>query len=147
MADTTSLLSGASASAAQGSSAPGSRNAFSELSTDQFFKIIFAELSNQDPLAPSDTKALLDQMSTLRSLQSDMDMSKSLESLIARDEMASAAGLIGKTITGVTDDGRAVSDLVASVRRTSDGAFLMLKDGSSVRMSQLREILADESAS
>lgn len=143
MADTTSLLSGASAAATQGSSASGARNSFSELSTDQFFKIIFAELSNQDPLAPSDTKALLDQMSTLRSLQSDMDMSKSLESLISRDEMASAAGLIGKTITGVSDDGRAVTNLVSSVRRTSDGAFLMLKDGSSVHMSQLREILAD----
>jgi flagellar basal-body rod modification protein FlgD len=125
---------------APNASATSGRNAFSELSTDQFFKIIFAELNNQDPLAPSDTKALLDQLGTLRSLQSDMDMSTSLESLISRDEFASAASLIGRTISGMSDDGRVVSGAVTSVRRTIDGAVLSLKDGSDVRMSQLREV-------
>ena len=48
-------------------------NAFSELTSEEFVKIMFTELSNQDPLKPSDSSALLQQMSNLRSIQSDIE--------------------------------------------------------------------------
>src|SRR5687768_10516513 len=83
--------------------AGGIPNAFNELSSEEFVKIIFTELSNQDPLKPNDSSALLEQMSSLRSIQSDIELSQKLEALVTQNQLASAGGLIGKFITGYTD--------------------------------------------
>ena len=56
----------------------------SALTTEEFSKIIFTELANQDPLSPNDTGALLQQISTLRSIQSDMDLSDRLRPWCSR---------------------------------------------------------------
>jgi flagellar basal-body rod modification protein FlgD len=117
------------------------RSAFSELSTDQFFKIMFEELSNQDPLAPSDSKALLEQLSTLRSMQSDMDLSKDLRSMVARDEMTAAANLLGRRVSGLTERGQRVTSEVKAIYRTSMGATLGLSDGSRMAMSGLEQVV------
>ena len=69
-------------------------NAFSSLSSEQFVKIIFSELSNQDPLQPSDSNALLQQLANLRSIQSGMDLSDKLSSLVTQNQLASASGVL-----------------------------------------------------
>ena len=48
------------------------QDAFSSLNSEQFVKIIFTELSKQDPLQPNDSKALLEQLSSLRNIQSEI---------------------------------------------------------------------------
>ena len=73
---------------------------FSALTAEDFSNIIFTELSKQDPLAPNDTNALLQQISSVRAIQSDMDLSSKLSSLVNENEFSSAATLIGKTISG-----------------------------------------------
>ncbi len=50
----------------------------SALSADDITRIILTELSNQDPLQPNDTNQLLQQMSTLRTIQSNIDLSDQL---------------------------------------------------------------------
>ena len=39
------------------------------LGSEEFLKIILTELTSQDPLSPNDTSALLDQISTIRSIK------------------------------------------------------------------------------
>lgn len=120
-------------------------NAFSSLTSESFVKIIFSELDHQDPLQPSDSKDLLDQLSSLRNIQSSMDMSASLGSLVAQNELASAAGLIGKTISGVSTQGARVQGVVQSVTRTSSGATLNLTTGDQVQMSNMDQLLGGDS--
>jgi flagellar basal-body rod modification protein FlgD len=122
---------------------PPGGGAFSTLGTDEFVRIIFAELANQDPLAPSDSKALLQQLSSLRSIQSDMDMSSRLGALVAQNEMAAAAGLLGKRISGISDDLRRVQGDVASISRTEYGAVLTLRTGERLHMSAVDTIVAE----
>lgn len=145
MADTSAL--GQSQNLGASSASAATRSAFSELTSDEFFKIMFAELNNQDPLAPSDSKALLDQLSTLRSMQSDMDLSSDLKSMVARDEMASAANLLGKRVRGVSEAGRRITSDVTSIYRTSNGATLGLADGSRMSMSGLEEVVTPSAGS
>lgn len=133
-----SAVDALSSSASQPSS---TSNAFSALDSEQFVKIIFTELSNQDPLAPSDSKALLQELSTLRSIQSDMDLSARLKSLVGQNEWTSAAGLIGKNISGLSDDLRRVDGIVKSVSRTEYGAVLNLASGDRVLASNVDEVL------
>src|SRR2546423_13913932 len=89
------------------SSSTGSTSAsptgFSALSAEDFSKIIFTELSKQDPLQPNDTNALLQQISSVRAIQSDMDLTSKLSALVNQNEFASAATLIGKTVSGVDE--------------------------------------------
>lgn len=121
-------------------------DAFSSLSSEEFTKIILAELRNQDPLQPNDTGALLEQLSSIRSIQSDMELSTRIESVVSQNEFASAAGLIGKRVSGLTDASKRVEDEVVSVSRTDSGAVLNLKGGKRMPMSGLDEILAPVAA-
>lgn len=118
------------------------QSAFSTLGTEEFVKIIFAELAQQDPLAPSDSKALLQQLSSLRSIQSDVDLSQRLASLVGQNELAAASGLIGRRISGISEDLLRTEGVVASVSRTSAGATLNLRSGERVPMSGVDMVLS-----
>lgn len=117
-----------------------SHDAFSDLNSQDFVKIMFTELSNQDPLKPNDSNALLQQMSSLRSIQSDIDLSSKLESLVSQNQMASASGLLGRYVSGLSETNERVVGVVATVSRTSDGPVLTLDDGTRVPFSQVDEL-------
>ena len=135
MSTASAISPNSSAAAATGT------NAFSSLDSEQFVKIIFTELSNQDPLQPSDSKALLEQLSSLRNIQSGIDLSTKMNSLVAQNEMASASGLIGKVVSGIGEDNRRATGTVTSVVRTSEGAILRLDNNSLIRMSNMDTLL------
>lgn len=123
------------------SPASSGRSAFSELKAEEFVKIIFTELANQDPLQPNDSKALLEQLSSIRSIQSDVDLGQRLGVLVGQNELAAASNLIGRTIRGRTGTGQEATGVVRSVLRTSTGAELSLASGHRVPMSGVSEVL------
>jgi flagellar hook assembly protein FlgD len=112
----------------------------SALSSEDFSKIIFSELSHQDPLSPNDTNALLQQVSTLRSIQADTDLSDRLKSLVQQNQFASGASLLGKKVSGLATDQTRVQGTVRSVSNTKDGPVVTLDTGARVSMSQLDEV-------
>lgn len=118
-----------------------STDAFSALTSGQFLQIIFTELTNQDPLAPNDTQSMLNQLSTIRSIESDTQMVDSLTRLVKQSEFAAASGLIGSLVSGISLDNRRVADLVVSVSMTQDGPVLNLFDGSRMFFSNVDEIV------
>lgn len=129
-------------------SAPGvTGQGFSALSSDEFMKIIFAELSSQDPLQPNDTTTLLNQLSDIRSIQSDVDLQERLTALVGQSELSAASGLIGKYISGVSESQSRVIGEVVSVSKTSAGAVLMLDSGARVPMSGVDQIVGAIGAS
>jgi flagellar basal-body rod modification protein FlgD len=141
-------MSAVSTIAAGGTSAPASttNNAFSSLSSEQFVKIMFSELSQQDPLQPTDSNSLLQQLSNLRNIQSGMDLSTKLDALVSQNEMSSASGLIGKTVSGIDDQGNRHQDTVQSIIRTQDGTVLRLRDGTLLQMSNVDQIVENAKA-
>lgn len=123
-----------------GSSASSARvtgTGFSNLSSADFTKLIFEELTNQDPLAPNDTNALIEQIANIRSIQSDVDLSDRLGSLVSQQEFTAASNTIGKLVSGITDDNFRVTDLVRSVVRTPEGTVLALADGNLVSFDRI----------
>jgi flagellar basal-body rod modification protein FlgD len=115
---------------------------FSSLSAEDFTRIILQELSRQDPLQPSDTNSLIQQISGVRSIQSGMDLSERLESLVSQNEFASATTVIGSRVSGVSVDNERVEGVVRSVTRTSYGALLTLEDSTRILMSDVDQIEA-----
>ena len=115
-------------------------NAFSELNSEEFVKIMFTELGHQDPLKPNDSAALLQQMSSLRSIQSDIELSSKLESLVKENQLSSAGNMIGRLISGLTEDNLRVYGTVISVSRTDRGPILNLNNGFRVPFSSVDEM-------
>ena len=109
--------------------AAGLPSRFSEMGTEDFIRIIFTELTNQDPLQPNDTSALLDQLNSIRSIESDMQLTKQLEALVTENQLASASNMIGRFIGGMTGDFNRVTGYVVSVIRQNDDIYLELDTG------------------
>lgn len=123
------------------SSTSSGSSGLSALSSEQFAKIIFTELGKQDPLQPNDTNALIEQISNLRSIESNMDLSKQLGQLVSQNEFASAATLIGKRVSGLTESQARATGIVKSVSRTEDGSVVQLTTGDRINVSNLDEVV------
>lgn len=124
-----------------GGSAGSGTKAFEALSSQDFLEVIFTELTAQDPLAPNDTKDLLNQIATIRSIESDLQLGDKLENMLRRSEITSASSLVGKFVTGLADNGAEVLGYVDSVSITREGIRMNLSDGSSVALTSVQEII------
>lgn len=104
-------------------------NAYSDLTSEQFVKIMFTELSNQDPLKPNDSNQILQQMSSLRSIQSDLELSNKLSAVVTQNQLATAGAMLGKLVSGLSENGEPVAGIVKSVSNTAHGPVLTLDNG------------------
>lgn len=128
-----------------GASGPSSATGIGGLSSDEFLKLIFTELGNQDPLEPNDTGALLEQIANIRQIQSDVDLVDRLGALVGQNELSAGAGLIGRLVSGLSETNQRVTGVVHSVSKTEDGVVLNLDGGPRVPMSSVDRVLdADE---
>ncbi len=110
-------------------------NRMSDLTSEEFLQILITELQNQDPFNPSDTNAMLEQISSIRNIESQMDLQAKLENLVSQNEISSASGLIGKFVSGLNENNTQVEGIVESLRIENGRPVLMVNDGvSSVRM-------------
>lgn len=116
-------------------------DAYSGLKTEEFIKIMFTELSNQDPFKPNDSAALLEQISSIRQIQSDIELGAKLESLVSQNQFAGASSLIGKLVSGISELHDRVVGLVVSVSRTANGPVLNLDDGTRVPFANVDELV------
>ncbi|MBX3386099.1 MAG: hypothetical protein KF768_05985 [Phycisphaeraceae bacterium] len=133
-----SIVNNAGSSA--GTSGP---NRFGDLSSEQFLKIIFTELQRQDPLQPNDSSKLLEQLSSIRSIQSDLELSSRLEALVGQNQLATAGSLIGKRIIGLDENFLRISGTVVGVNKTRDGAVLRLDNGFRVPFANVEQMLGE----
>lgn len=129
---------------ASDSSSATKSSAFGALKSEDFFKLILTELSKQDPMKPNDTQALLDQLSTVYNIQSSMDLSTSMKTMVDRDELSSSSSMIGKYVTGISEDSRRVEGLVSAVSKTDSGSVLILDDGTRVPMKGVDGVILPE---
>ena len=107
-------------------------------------KIVLEELAQQDPLEPSDTGALLEQLASIRAIQADVDLEESLQSLVSQNELASATGFIGRVVSGVSEATERTADIVISVSITGDGPVLNLANGQRIRIGQVDEVVSED---
>ncbi len=94
------------------------------LSTDDFLKLFLAEMQNQDPTQPMDNAQMLNQLSQMSSIQTMQGIQTALQG----SQLAQASNLIGKNVTGLDVDGKAVDGVVVAVTQSND-AGLVLKVG------------------
>ncbi len=101
---------------------------FSALGSAEFFKLIITDLLNQDPLNPMDNQKLLEQISLIRDIEMNNEMTTSLRSLIDQQRFGSATTLLGQFVEGNEAAGFATG-VVAGVRFDAQGAAILMLDG------------------
>jgi flagellar basal-body rod modification protein FlgD len=103
------------------------------VSQQDFFKILVAQLSFQDPLKPIDNQQFIAQIAQFTSLEQTRQMNDRFDTLLTLQAATQSIGLIGKTVEIVTEGG-AIVGKVSTLRfssgqplltiATDDGRFL-----------------------
>ena len=114
------------------------------LSSDDFFKLLITQLTNQDPMEPTSNQELLQQISSIRDIELSTTLTESLQRLAGQQQFGSASTLIGRYVTGVAgSDGKVQAGTVVAVKFDSQGrATLQLSNGIELEMSQLSSIVS-----
>ena len=131
-------VNGITGTSSGGSAPPANR--FAELSTEEFMKVLFTELQNQDPLKPQDSSKMLEQLSSLRNIESQLSLQSDLKALVTQNQIASAGNLIGKLVQGLDEGNNQVIGLVTGVRVADDQVLLQLDTGQQLNMGRVTAI-------
>lgn len=117
-----------------------SSSAFSDMATSDFIKIITQELVQQDPFNPNDSGALLEQISSIRNVESQLALQKTLENLVGQNSFAAAAQTIGRIVAGLDNNNTERIGMVMSVRLENNKAILELDTGHRLSFDRVTEI-------
>lgn len=125
-----------------GAPSGGAASATEGLGSQDFLKLLITQLTNQDPLEPTDNDELLRQISSIREIELSTTLTDSLRSLTGQQRFASASSLIGQYVTGAPGgEGETRQGLVIGVRFTEAGqATLQLSGGSEMPLDAVRTI-------
>lgn len=117
-------------------------NDIGSLDSQDFFRLLISELTNQDPFEPADNQALLNQISSIREIELSSSLSDSLRELTGQQNFAASSSLIGKFVTSLGGaDGAALSGVVVGVRFDANGqAILQLGTGGEVPIQSLASV-------
>ncbi len=116
-------------------------NGFGALNSDEFIRVMMTELSNQDPFKPQDSSALLEQMSSLRNIESQLSLQEDLASLVLQNGVASAGGMIGQVVKGLNTSNQPVQGLVTSLKIENGKPVLQLDGGATLAADRVTEVL------
>ncbi len=92
------------------------------MTSDGYFKLFLAELTNQDPTSPMDNKDMVAQMAQFTMIQT----LQNLAAAMTGSQLSQASSLIGKHVTGTDVGGSAVDGTVDSVQRSGADLFLIV---------------------
>mgnify|MGYP000058894745 FL=1 len=98
---------------------------------DSFLKLLVAEMSNQDPLNPTDSTEYVAQFATFANVEQSIATNTKLDSRMAVSALTQANSLIGRTITSA--DG-STTGVVAAVRAGASGIEAVLEQGGTVAL-------------
>ena len=134
-----STQSSSNNSTAASSSSTNSASAFTSLTPNDFLQMMIAELQNQDPTQPMSTSDILQEVSQIGSIETNSQLTQTLQSVALGENVSTAASLIGRTVAGTNSSQQSVTGTVdgASVQ---NGAVTLSVGGQSLSLSEISAI-------
>jgi flagellar hook assembly protein FlgD len=114
-------------------------NRYDSLDTAAFLKMMVSELQNQDPMQPMDSSQIVNQMASIRAIQSNDKLSNTLDSVLLGQNLYTGSGLIGKTVSGLNSNNERVTGTVDRVE-VADGAATLYIGDNAVSMKNITKI-------
>jgi flagellar basal-body rod modification protein FlgD len=120
---------------------PPAATSGSDSDKEMFLNLMVAQLRYQDPMNPADSGEFLAQNAQFTALEKMQDVADQTAALLSTQISFGAAGMVGKNVTYMNEDGTTTSGLVGSVTYDASGPMLVV-DGSSVSLGQIQSISA-----
>ncbi len=120
-----------------------------DVDMDEFLGLLITELQNQDPLNPMDNADMLAQISTIREIGSNNQLSETLSGFATGQQLSMASSLIGKQISGLDTSAKEISGTIDRVSVQTDSSDPTIRKvsvhvgDSIVDMNNIREIIAN----
>lgn len=116
------------------------------LGSEDFYKILVAEMQNQDPFEPNDTSDIISQVSQIRTIEQSSTLNDTLAQFASQQKTTGAGDLIGKYVQAIVGDANGEQQLyegvVTGASFATDGtAMLELDNGLTVRAVDIVRIL------
>jgi flagellar basal-body rod modification protein FlgD len=115
---------GGTSGAAGSSNSTGTQSAMQKITPDDFMKMLITQLQNQDPMNPTSSDQILQQISEIDNIQATTTLTTSLNAVAADQGFQTASALIGKAVQGIDDSGNPVSGTVDSASFSNGDATL-----------------------
>ena len=106
---------------------------------EMFLNLMVAQLRYQDPMNPADSGEFLAQSAQFTSLEKMQAVADQTAALLATSVSFGASNMVGKNVTYLDEDGKAISGLVDSVSFDVTGPMLQIGD-QSVSLGQVQSI-------
>ncbi|GAW51219.1 MULTISPECIES: flagellar hook capping FlgD N-terminal domain-containing protein [unclassified Nocardioides] len=106
---------------------------------EMFLDLMVAQLRYQDPMNPADSGEFLAQNAQFTALEKMQDVADQTAALLSAQVTFGAAGLVGKNVSYLAEDGTSVSGLVQSVTYDASGPMLVV-DGAQVTLGQVTSV-------
>jgi flagellar basal-body rod modification protein FlgD len=132
-------IGGAASVINQPNTTPGA-NGFANLSSGEFLQIILSELSNQDPLAPNDTAAILEQLSSIRNIETQTQLDDKLSDLVTQNSISTSANFIGKFVSGLDANNNNAQGIVESLSVRDGKPVLNLAGGAELEAERVTQV-------
>lgn len=121
----------------------------SALRSDDFLRILTTELSQQDPLEPTQTRDLIASVSQVRQIELSRQLTDRLTELTSSQQLVGAATLVGRLVTaqvlGLDGTPQTIEGVVSGVRFDSRGRLILeLDDGQAVRADDVVRIASPD---
>lgn len=102
------------------------------ITMSNFYQLLVAEMSNQDPLEPTSNTEFISQMASFTALQAQQDAFKT-------QQQDYANSLVGQTVTVSVGDGKTVTGVVAFVNYSGDDPKVSV-NGQSYNLSAISQV-------
>ena len=98
------------------------------LGQEDFLKLLVTKMSTQDPMNPQQDTEFIAQMAQFSTLEQSKSMTADIAMLKAQQEVLTANGLIGRTVTVSQNDQQVAQGMVTSIAM-NDGAPAVVING------------------
>jgi len=135
-----STVSSTSSTSSTSTSTSSSSSTTSSLDASDFYTLLVAEIKNQDPTDPVDGTDMVLQLTQLSAAESTLELNDTMTTYASNASLSTAAYLIGATVTYTDSSSNTCSGVVSSVEKNDDTYDLVLTDGSTVALDDVRTV-------
>lgn len=138
---TINAVSSAGSTAATGTppTKPTATGSMEGLGQEAFMTLLLAQMKNQDPLKPMEDKDFIAQLAQFNSLSQLTELNKTMKEAMASQTLAQGSSLIGKTVTGLSNDAGTITGLVSGLRLTN-GKVTLEVDGHDMAFDSVKSV-------
>lgn len=124
-------------------SSPQSASSASNLTTQDFLKVLLTQLTYQDPLKPLDNQQFMAQLAQFTTLQQTQQLNEGVAQLLANQASLQSVGLIGRTVDFTTSSGQVTGTVVGlSLSGATPQLSIRTSTGATVSNVELSQITA-----